>query len=50
VLDALSDRIDIDQHKLAEDFTGMGGGGVHDGSPSLVMENPRVHPWAVPSR
>jgi hypothetical protein len=50
VLDALADRVDIDQYELVDDFTGMSGGGVHGGSRSLLMENPGAHPSAAPSR
>jgi hypothetical protein len=50
VLDALADRVDIDQYELVDDFTGMSGGGVHGGSPWLLMENPGAHPSAAPSR
>jgi hypothetical protein len=50
MLDALLDRVGLDQDELADDFTGMDGGGVHGSSPSLVMENPRARTRPASSR
>jgi hypothetical protein len=34
--DALADRVSLNQDELTNDFTGMNGGGIHDGSPMNV--------------
>jgi hypothetical protein len=38
LLGTVTNWVDIDQQELAHDFTDMGGG-VHESSPSLLMEN-----------
>lgn len=50
MLDALPDRVGLDQDELGDDFTGMDGGRVHGGSPSWLMEIRRARTRLASSR
>jgi len=50
VHDPLTNRVRLDQHELPDNLAGMGGGGIHDGSPSLLMEIPGARTPPLSSR
>jgi len=43
VLDPSADRVVVDQHELADDFTRVAGDGIHDGSPSMDGDSRCAH-------